>query len=195
MANRSRPSPLHSAPQCLEAAAVHQTTNYFGPDLRRNSNPAMWGRRRMGGQADTIRRTPAGSSKSPAEGQEAVNGEEHKRTNRLATFATTRFITPPHERAKPRRLFFAERVRLGSGARAESSGRPVPASSRAGWPRSAPDRCRPQAFKAKGFIRATREALFHAAHDNQGRGATFGFFPPCERGRSLCRADSASRPT
>jgi HPt (histidine-containing phosphotransfer) domain-containing protein len=41
--------------------------------------------------------------------------------------------------------------------------------------------------KAKGFIKATREALFHAAHDIKGEAATFGFPYVASSADSLCR--------
>jgi HPt (histidine-containing phosphotransfer) domain-containing protein len=41
--------------------------------------------------------------------------------------------------------------------------------------------------KAKGFIKATREALFHAAHDIKGEAATFGYPYVAASADSLCR--------
>jgi len=41
--------------------------------------------------------------------------------------------------------------------------------------------------KAKGFSRATCEALFHAAHDIKGEAATFGFPLVVAPAESLCR--------
>ena len=44
-----------------------------------------------------------------------------------------------------------------------------------------------QAVKTKGFTHATKEQLFHAAHDIKGEAATFGF-PACAGAAdSLCR--------
>ena len=42
-------------------------------------------------------------------------------------------------------------------------------------------------IKAKGFTKATREALFHAAHDIKGEAATFGFPAVAPPATSLCR--------
>jgi chemotaxis protein histidine kinase CheA len=42
-------------------------------------------------------------------------------------------------------------------------------------------------IKAKGFDKKTREALFHAAHDIKGEGATFGFPWVAQAADSLCR--------
>jgi HPt (histidine-containing phosphotransfer) domain-containing protein len=41
--------------------------------------------------------------------------------------------------------------------------------------------------KAKGFSKATREALFHAAHDIKGEAATFGYPWVAASADSLCR--------
>jgi chemotaxis protein histidine kinase CheA len=41
--------------------------------------------------------------------------------------------------------------------------------------------------KAKGFSKATQEALFHAAHDIKGEAATFGFPWVAALAESLCR--------
>jgi hypothetical protein len=41
--------------------------------------------------------------------------------------------------------------------------------------------------KLKGFIKATHEALFHAAHDIKGEAATFGFPFVAASADSLCR--------
>ncbi len=41
--------------------------------------------------------------------------------------------------------------------------------------------------KAKGFGKATRDALFHAAHDIKGEAATFGFPLVVAPANSLCR--------
>ncbi len=41
--------------------------------------------------------------------------------------------------------------------------------------------------KAKGFSKATHEALFHAAHDIKGEAATFGFPAVAAPADSLCR--------
>jgi HPt (histidine-containing phosphotransfer) domain-containing protein len=41
--------------------------------------------------------------------------------------------------------------------------------------------------KAKGFTKATRNALFRAAHDIKGQAATFGFPEVAEPAASLCR--------
>jgi len=44
-----------------------------------------------------------------------------------------------------------------------------------------------RAVKAEGFGKATRDALFHAAHDIKGQGATFGFPLVAAPADSLCR--------
>ncbi len=44
-----------------------------------------------------------------------------------------------------------------------------------------------QAVKAGGFTKATRDALFHAAHDIKGHAATFGYPTVGEVAKSLCR--------
>jgi HPt (histidine-containing phosphotransfer) domain-containing protein len=41
--------------------------------------------------------------------------------------------------------------------------------------------------KAKGFVKATRDALFHAAHDIKGEAATFGYPWVAASADSLCR--------
>jgi HPt (histidine-containing phosphotransfer) domain-containing protein len=41
--------------------------------------------------------------------------------------------------------------------------------------------------KAGGFSKATRDALFHAAHDIKGEAATFGYPMAAEPAESLCR--------
>jgi chemotaxis protein histidine kinase CheA len=41
--------------------------------------------------------------------------------------------------------------------------------------------------KAKGFTKATRDALFHAAHDIKGEAATFGYPFVASSADSLCR--------
>jgi HPt (histidine-containing phosphotransfer) domain-containing protein len=41
--------------------------------------------------------------------------------------------------------------------------------------------------KTKGFTKATREALFHAAHDIKGEAATFGYPAVASPAASLCR--------
>jgi hypothetical protein len=41
--------------------------------------------------------------------------------------------------------------------------------------------------KTRGFIKATREALFHAAHDIRGEAATFGYPFVAASADSLCR--------
>jgi chemotaxis protein histidine kinase CheA len=42
-------------------------------------------------------------------------------------------------------------------------------------------------IKESGFTKATREALFHAAHDIKGEAATFGFPSVASAADSLCR--------
>lgn len=42
-------------------------------------------------------------------------------------------------------------------------------------------------IRAKGFTKATREALFHAAHDIKGEAATFGYPAAASPADSLCR--------
>ena len=44
-----------------------------------------------------------------------------------------------------------------------------------------------QEIKAKGFVKATRDALFHAAHDIKGEAATFGYPWVAASADSLCR--------
>jgi HPt (histidine-containing phosphotransfer) domain-containing protein len=44
-----------------------------------------------------------------------------------------------------------------------------------------------QNIKAKGFTKATRDALFHAAHDIKGEAATFGYAFVTSAADSLCR--------
>ena len=41
--------------------------------------------------------------------------------------------------------------------------------------------------KAKGFLKANKEALFHAAHDIKGEAATFGYPAVAAAADSLCR--------
>ena len=48
------------------------------------------------------------------------------------------------------------------------------------------DRAR-QKVRVEGFNKATREALFHAAHDIKGEAATFGYPLAAEPADSLCR--------
>ena len=62
------------------------------------------------------------------------------------------------------------------------------ASSPPGWTRSASGSTRrARKVKAKGFNKATREALFHAAHDIKGEAATFGYPLAAASADSLCR--------
>jgi chemotaxis protein histidine kinase CheA len=42
-------------------------------------------------------------------------------------------------------------------------------------------------IKAKGFVKGTRDALFHAAHDIKGEAATFGYPWVAASADSLCR--------
>jgi hypothetical protein len=42
-------------------------------------------------------------------------------------------------------------------------------------------------IKSKGFLKATRDALFHAAHDIKGEAATFGYPWVAASADSLCR--------
>ena len=44
-----------------------------------------------------------------------------------------------------------------------------------------------QDVKSKGFSKATRDALFHAAHDIKGEAATFGYPFVAASADSLCR--------
>jgi HPt (histidine-containing phosphotransfer) domain-containing protein len=106
----------------------------------------------------------------------------------VATFADHELITPPHELRKAAstvasNAFAEEAVTRAEKALADLSG------EFAGW---MDEECKRidaarKAVKAKGFSKATREALFHAAHDIKGEAATFGFPLAVAPAESLCR--------
>jgi HPt (histidine-containing phosphotransfer) domain-containing protein len=106
----------------------------------------------------------------------------------IATYADHEVITPPNSLRR-----FASNVSAGDFQR-EAIARAEAALAQlsgefSSWMNQECERL-DQArcgIKANGFTKATREALFHAAHDIKGEAATFGYpavAPPAE---SLCR--------
>lgn len=107
----------------------------------------------------------------------------------VATFGDHEIITPPNEL----RMAVFEDGKPGMAgdnpvARAEKALAEL-SSEFASWMDSECERldAARRNVKAKGFGKATREALFHAAHDIKGQAATFGFPYVASSADSLCR--------
>ncbi len=157
-----------------------KTKTYFGPDRRRNVTANYVGpERRKGGKADVIAPDAA-----------ARQGQDRRlrqtRNHHVASQRTTSRRSPPTATTRSSR-------RPTSCARRCRRSRP-PTRTTIRW--RAPSRRWPQLsdefstwmdaecerldrarrkVKAAGFTKATREALFHAAHDIKGEAATFGY--------------------
>jgi HPt (histidine-containing phosphotransfer) domain-containing protein len=106
----------------------------------------------------------------------------------VATYADYEVITPPHELRRcastvPDTEPADEAVIRAENALAELS------TEFSGWMDEECNRldAARRAVKATGFSKATREALFHAAHDIKGEAATFGFPLVVAPAESLCR--------
>ena len=73
-------------------------------------------------------------------------------------------------------------------ARAEKALAELSANSPPGWnPNATGSTKRAASVGDSGFTKATKEALFHAAHDIKGEAATFGFPAVAAAADSLCR--------
>jgi HPt (histidine-containing phosphotransfer) domain-containing protein len=106
----------------------------------------------------------------------------------VATFADHEIITPPHELRKAASTVSSNAFAEQAVARAEKAMADL-SGEFAGW---MDEECKRidaarQSIKASGFSKATREALFHAAHDIKGEAATFGFPLAVAPAESLCR--------
>jgi len=106
----------------------------------------------------------------------------------VATYADHEVITPANELRKAASTVAASDPADDPVVRAEQA-----LANLAGeFPSWMAEECRRldearRTVKAKGFSRATCEALFHAAHDIKGEAATFGFSPVAAPAASLCR--------
>ena len=105
----------------------------------------------------------------------------------VATYGDYEMITP----ANPLRMAVSEAVGNGGNdpiARAEKALAKL-SSEFSSWMDSECDRldAARKNVKAKGFTKATRDALFHAAHDIKGEAATFGYPFVAASADSLCR--------
>jgi HPt (histidine-containing phosphotransfer) domain-containing protein len=106
----------------------------------------------------------------------------------VATFADHEVITPPNRLRKfistaPGKGPFEDPV-----ARAEKAVAKL-AKEFSSWMAEESDRLNlaREQVKAQGFNKATREALFHVAHDLKGEAATFGYPKVAAPADSLCR--------
>jgi HPt (histidine-containing phosphotransfer) domain-containing protein len=107
----------------------------------------------------------------------------------VATFGDYEMITPPNEL----RMAVFEDGKPGMAgdnpvARAEKALAEL-SSEFSSWMDSECERLdvARRDVKAKGFTKATREALFHAVHDIKGEAATFGYPFVASSADSLCR--------
>ena len=105
----------------------------------------------------------------------------------VATFGDYEMITPPN----PLRMAVKETVGNGGNdpiARAEKALAEL-STEFSSWMDSECARldAARNNVKAKGFNKATRDALFHAAHDIKGEAATFGYAFVASSADSLCR--------
>ena len=104
----------------------------------------------------------------------------------VATFGDYEMITPPN----PLRMAVSEVIgnerRNDPVARAEKALAQL-SSEFSSWMDSECERldAARRDVKAKGFTKATRDALFHAAHDIKGEAATFGY-PSSPRPPTVC---------
>ena len=175
-----------------------KTKTYFGPDRRRNVNLELCragaSQGRQGGH-DPPDRSDRTRPRSPAEDRTpsmAKNKQiKNKRTKpSVATFGDYEMITPPN----PLRMVVSEdrrtrqRRRRSGRARREGADGSCRANSPRGWMRNASgSTLRAAMSRSKGFTKATRDALFHAAHDIKGEAATFGYPLVAAPADSLCR--------
>jgi HPt (histidine-containing phosphotransfer) domain-containing protein len=115
-----------------------------------------------------------------------VNNESKNEKPSVATYADHEIITPPN---KLRRVVSTvadsadDPVTRAEQALAELS------SEFSKWMELECDRldAARSKVKEKGFSKATRDALFHAAHDIKGQSATFGYPAVAAPADSLCR--------
>jgi HPt (histidine-containing phosphotransfer) domain-containing protein len=106
----------------------------------------------------------------------------------VATFSDHEVITPPNKLRKAVRAASAEDMNDDPVARAEAALANL-SSEFSSWMEkecAKLDAARRE-VRAKGFSKATHQALFHAAHDIKGDAATLGFPTVAGPADSLCR--------
>ena len=106
----------------------------------------------------------------------------------VATFSDHEVITPPNKLRKAVRMASAEDANDDPVARAEAALANL-AGEFSSWMEkecAKLDAARRE-VRAKGFSKATHQALFHAAHDIKGDAATLGFPAVAGPADSLCR--------
>jgi flagellar biosynthesis/type III secretory pathway protein FliH len=106
----------------------------------------------------------------------------------VATYADHEVITPPNKLRKAVSMVSGQDAKDDPVARAEAALARL-ATEFSAWMRAECERLDQarQKVKADGFSKATRDALFHAAHDIKGEAATFGYPMAAEPAESLCR--------
>jgi HPt (histidine-containing phosphotransfer) domain-containing protein len=106
----------------------------------------------------------------------------------IATYADHEVIHPPNKLRKAIAKVSPSDPADDSLARAEQALAEL-SSEFSGWMDSECERldAARRQVKTVGFNKATREALFHAAHDIKGEAATFGFPEVAASADSLCR--------
>jgi HPt (histidine-containing phosphotransfer) domain-containing protein len=106
----------------------------------------------------------------------------------VTTYGNHEVILPPHVLRKAAIAVDPSEPEDDPVARAEAALAEL-AGEFAGWMDSECERLDKarHEVKAKGFIRQTRDELFHAAHDIKGEAATFGFPAVADAADSLCR--------
>ena len=106
----------------------------------------------------------------------------------IATYADHEVITPPNKLRKAISTVSAKDAHDDPVARAEAALAQL-SNEFSSWMDEECERLDQARLKLKavGFNQATREALFHAAHDIKGEAATFGFPMAAEPADSLCR--------
>jgi chemotaxis protein histidine kinase CheA len=106
----------------------------------------------------------------------------------IATYADHEVINPPNKLRRLVRMSTKDDDVDDPVARAEAALAEL-SSEFSGWMDSECERLdlARRDVRAKGFNKATTEALFHAAHDIKGEAATFGFPDVAASADSLCR--------
>ena len=106
----------------------------------------------------------------------------------VSTFADHEVIHPPNKLRKALRRVTGKEALEDPVANAEKALATL-SPEFSGWMDSECERldAARRAIKAKGFTKATREALFLAAHDIKGQSATFGYPEVAASADSLCR--------
>jgi hypothetical protein len=106
----------------------------------------------------------------------------------VATYADHEVITPPNRLRKALTTVSGKAAHEDPVARAEAALAQL-ASEFSAWMGAECERLDQarRKVKADGFTKATRDALFHAAHDIKGEAATFGYPMVAEPAESLCR--------